>query len=69
MNAAVVVATYDQIGVLVAQSTNSSFDAAVAGAGVEAVAVGGDRGDVEAEVPGVLAELVEAAAEGVVRRR
>jgi subtilisin family serine protease len=33
-----VVATYDEIGVLVAQSTNPTFDAAVAGPGVEAVA-------------------------------
>lgn len=33
-----IVATYEQIGVLVAQSTNPSFDTAVAGSGVEAVA-------------------------------
>jgi subtilisin family serine protease len=33
-----VVATYDQIGVLVARSTSTSFETAVAGAGVEAVA-------------------------------
>jgi len=33
-----VVASYDQIGVLVARSTNTSFEKAVAGAGVDAVA-------------------------------
>ena len=33
-----VVASYDQIGVLVARSTNTSFETSVAGAGVEAVA-------------------------------
>ena len=33
-----VVAAYDQIGVLVARSTNTSFETAVAGAGVESVA-------------------------------
>src|SRR6185503_19084990 len=33
-----VVAAYDQIGVLVARSTNASFQTAVAGAGVDAVA-------------------------------
>lgn len=34
----IVVPDYTQIGVLVARSTNPSFDAAVAGAGVESVA-------------------------------
>ena len=33
-----VVANYDQIGVLVVRSANSSFEAAIAGTGVEAVA-------------------------------
>jgi subtilisin family serine protease len=57
-----VVAAYDQIGVLVAQSTSPSFDAAVAGPGVEAVASTTGLGTVLDE-GGVLAEVESATAD------
>lgn len=55
-----VVATYDQIGVLVARSTNTAFAGAVAGAGVESVASTDGLGT--ALIDDEIVEAVDAAA-------